>query len=136
MNSKEARGNHLANSAAKQTAGGPREVDSRVVEEDHPVLTLQTFPVDRVYLKELEETASPDKKESWKWRGATLRNGLFECNKKPCLPRSMYPAVVQWAHGAAHLTKTFMNSLINKCCTKSYSTDRQLLQIMHYLHQM
>ncbi|CAJ0926478.1 unnamed protein product [Ranitomeya imitator] len=28
---------------------------------------------------------------------------------KPCLPRSMYPMVVQWAHGPTHRSKTQMN---------------------------
>ncbi|CAJ0940157.1 unnamed protein product [Ranitomeya imitator] len=31
---------------------------------------------------------------------------------EPCLSRSMYPMVVQWAHGPTHRSKTQMNDLI------------------------
>ncbi|MEE6503830.1 hypothetical protein FKM82_004979 [Ascaphus truei] len=84
---------------------------------------MQNLPVNREYLKKLQESATKEEKESWKKRGASPQEGIYEYKKKPCLPRALYPAVVQWAlypavvqwaHGAAHLSKTLMNALIDK----------------------
>ncbi|KAM8952907.1 uncharacterized protein RCH25_043646 [Pelodytes ibericus] len=63
---------------------------------------MQTLPTDLKFLKEQQAAVSPEEKESWKQKGATLQDGVYTRNHKFCLPRSMYPPVVQWAHGAAH----------------------------------
>ncbi|XP_056419588.1 uncharacterized protein LOC130361051 [Hyla sarda] len=60
LNSKEAKGNNLADSAAKQAARNLQEVESRV--EDTPTLALQTLPVERSQLKVLQEAESPEEK--------------------------------------------------------------------------
>ncbi|MEE6515875.1 hypothetical protein FKM82_025005 [Ascaphus truei] len=66
---------------------------------------MQNLPVNREYLKKLQESATKEEKESWKKRGASPQEGIYEYKKKLCLP---------WAHGAAHLSKTLMNALIDK----------------------
>ncbi|KAM8977508.1 LOW QUALITY PROTEIN: uncharacterized protein RCH25_045521 [Pelodytes ibericus] len=114
LNSDEARGNHLADRAAKQPACEPREVDRRVSAEENLIFTMKTLPTDLKLIKEPQEAADPGEIQSWKQKGATLEDGLYYNNLKFCLPKSMYPAVVQWAHGPSHLSKTLMNSLINK----------------------
>ncbi|XP_040203757.1 uncharacterized protein LOC120935764 [Rana temporaria] len=121
LNTQEAQGNHLADTAAKHAAKGVREVVRRVDVQNIPTqetvqatMILQNPPVDWARLKEMQEAASEEEKGTWTKKGAILKDGLMEVNKRPCLPRSMFPAVVQWAHGASHLSKTLMNALINK----------------------
>ncbi|CAJ0917032.1 unnamed protein product [Ranitomeya imitator] len=65
-------------------------------------------------LKKLQEHAlKKDKKECWMRKGATHEEGrVYAMDYKPCLSRSMYPMVVQWAHGPTHRSKTQMNDLI------------------------
>ncbi|CAH2300321.1 hypothetical protein XELAEV_18029151mg, partial [Pelobates cultripes] len=41
-------------------------------------------------------------------------DGIYYNNFKFCLPKNLYPAVVQWAHGPAHLSKDLMAALIQK----------------------
>ncbi|KAM8924575.1 uncharacterized protein RCH25_009267 [Pelodytes ibericus] len=113
-NSEETCGNHKADQAAKDAACESREVDRRVSGEEVPIFPMQTLPTDLKFLKEQQAAVSPEEKESWKQKGATLQDGVYTSNHKFCLPKSMYPPVVQWAHGAAHLSKTLMNSLITK----------------------
>ncbi|KAM8938725.1 uncharacterized protein RCH25_052333 [Pelodytes ibericus] len=113
-NSEETCGNHKADQAAKDAACESREVDRRVSGEEIPIFPMQTLPTDLKFLKEQQAAVSPEEKESWKQKGATLQDGVYTSNHKFCLPKSMYPPVVQWAHGAAHLSKTLMNSLITK----------------------
>ncbi|KAM8967031.1 LOW QUALITY PROTEIN: uncharacterized protein RCH25_025709 [Pelodytes ibericus] len=113
-NSEETCGNHKADQAAKDAACESREVDRRVSGEEIPIFPMQTLPTDLKFLKEQQAAVSPEEKESWKQKGATLQDGVYTSNLKFCLPKSMYPPVVQWAHGAAHLSKTLMNSLITK----------------------
>ncbi|KAM8972071.1 uncharacterized protein RCH25_017686 [Pelodytes ibericus] len=113
-NSEETCGNHKADQAAKDAACESREVDRRVSSEEIPIFPMQILPTDLKFLKEQQAAVSPEEKESWKQKGATLQDGVYTSNLKICLPKSMYPPVVQWAHGAAHLSKTLMNSLITK----------------------
>ncbi|KAM8927728.1 uncharacterized protein RCH25_007996 [Pelodytes ibericus] len=113
-NSEETCGNHKADQAAKDAACESREVDRRVSGEEIPIFPMQTLPTDLKFLKEQQAAVSSEEKESWKQKGATLQDGVYTSNLKICLPKSMYPPVVQWAHGAAHLSKTLMNSLITK----------------------
>ncbi|KAM8952958.1 LOW QUALITY PROTEIN: uncharacterized protein RCH25_043714 [Pelodytes ibericus] len=114
QNSEETCGNHKAEQATKYAACESREVDRRVSGEEIPIFPMQTLPTDLKFLKEQQAAVSPEEKESWKQKGATLQDGVYTSNLKFCLPKSMYPPVVQWAHGAAHLSKTLMKSLITK----------------------
>ncbi|KAM4748894.1 LOW QUALITY PROTEIN: protein NYNRIN-like [Rhinophrynus dorsalis] len=117
VNTEEAKGNHLADQMAKQAALGQREPENQ--EEAKPILILNPHPqdqglqyplTDRRYLQKLQTEVNP--KEPL--QATQDRHGLYGINRKPCLPRCLYPAVVQWAHGLAHLSKTLMNSLIQK----------------------
>ncbi|KAM4691860.1 LOW QUALITY PROTEIN: uncharacterized protein WCC33_016661 [Rhinophrynus dorsalis] len=122
VNTEEAKGNHLAGQMAKQAAMGRKEPENQ--EEVKPILILnphpqdqglQHPPTDRRYLQKLQTEVNPEEVESWTKKGATQdRHGLYGINRKPCLPRCLYPAVVQWEHGPAHLSKILMNSLIQK----------------------
>ncbi|KAM8966309.1 uncharacterized protein RCH25_025016 [Pelodytes ibericus] len=112
--SEETCGNHKADQAAKDAACESREVDRRVSGEEIPIFPMQTLPKDLKFLKEQQAAVSPEEKESWKQKGATLQDGVYTSNLKFCLPKSIYPPVVQWAHRAAQLSKTLMNSLITK----------------------
>ncbi|KAM8953012.1 uncharacterized protein RCH25_043778 [Pelodytes ibericus] len=134
-NSEETCGNHKADQAAKDAACESREVDRRVSGEEIPIFPMQMLPTDLKFLKEQQAAVSPEEKESWKQKGATLQDGVYTSNLKFCLPKSMYPPVVQWAHGAAHLSKTLMNSLITKyfeapaSCGPDTSESAQIVQI-------
>ncbi|KAG9468642.1 hypothetical protein GDO78_022288 [Eleutherodactylus coqui] len=76
-------------------------------------MMVQAHPMDKSYLQELHEKSSQKEKDLWGKKGATTnKHGLYEVNKQPCLPGCLYPAVVQWAHGPAHLSKRLMNCLI------------------------
>ncbi|CAJ0936959.1 unnamed protein product [Ranitomeya imitator] len=60
-----------------------------------------------------ERQAPKEEKENWMRKGATHEEGRVNVmDFKPCLPRSMFPMVVQWAHGPTHRSKTHMNDLI------------------------
>ncbi|CAJ0943934.1 unnamed protein product [Ranitomeya imitator] len=64
-------------------------------------------------LKKLQEQTQKKDKECWMWNGATHEEGrVYAMDYEPCLSRSMYPMVVQWAHGPTHRSKTQMNDLI------------------------
>ncbi|XP_063289962.1 zinc finger protein 91-like [Pelobates fuscus] len=114
LNSEEAKGNHLADQAAKDASRQGWEVDRSVAIEETPIYTMQTLPTDLKLLREHQAAATPQEKQSWKDKGAILQNDVYSINLKFCLSRNMYPAVVQWAHGPAHLSKHLMNSLIDK----------------------
>ncbi|KAM4689027.1 LOW QUALITY PROTEIN: uncharacterized protein O3C94_007158 [Discoglossus pictus] len=113
LNSDEARGNHLADQAAKQAAMKSQEMERREVDGHINIYTMQTLPTDLKLLKELQKTAGLEEVNKWKAKGAALKDGLYVDNLRFCLPRSLYPATVQWAHGPAHLSKTLLNTLIN-----------------------
>ncbi|CAH2285404.1 NYNRIN isoform X2 [Pelobates cultripes] len=93
LDTEEARGNHLADQAAKEAARQGWEVDRRVTTDALPIYTMQTLPTDLRLLKELQAAATPQEKQSWKNKGAVLRDDVYTINLKFCLPRNMYPAV-------------------------------------------
>ncbi|KAM4702089.1 uncharacterized protein O3C94_003038 [Discoglossus pictus] len=118
LNSDEARGNHLADQMAKKVAMISQEMDKKEEKEDINIYTMQTLPTDLKILKELQKTADPEEVNKWKAKGAILKDGLYVDNLRLCLPKNLYPATVQWAHGPAHLSKTLMNALIDKSMEK------------------
>ncbi|CAI9592262.1 unnamed protein product, partial [Staurois parvus] len=107
----EAKGNHLADMAAKQAAVREQEEDEEMCSEVVPVLIHQ--PKDS-QLQEAQDNASEAERKEWIQKGAVEDKELWVLGKKVLLPRSLYPATVQSAHGASHLSKMLMNSLINK----------------------
>ncbi|XP_063313431.1 uncharacterized protein LOC134612899 [Pelobates fuscus] len=115
LDSDEAKGNHLADQAAKQAAREPQEVERRVSgNEETPIFTLQTLPTDLKILREQQAAVAPEEIQKWKQKGAVLKDGVYYNNLRFCLPKNLYPAVVQWAHGPAHLSKDLMNALVQK----------------------
>ncbi|KAM4700666.1 uncharacterized protein O3C94_001760 [Discoglossus pictus] len=114
LNSNEARGNHLADQTAKKAAMISQEMDKKEEKKDINIYTMQTLPTDLKLLKELQKNANPEEVNKWKAKGAILKDGLYVDNLRLCLPKNLYPATVQWAHGPAHLSKTLMNALIDK----------------------
>ncbi|KAM4628511.1 LOW QUALITY PROTEIN: uncharacterized protein O3C94_019188 [Discoglossus pictus] len=112
LNSNEARGNHLADQTAKKAAMISQEMDKKEEKKDINIYTMQTLPTDLKLLKELQKTAEEVNK--WKANGAIHKDVLYVDNLRLCLPKNLYPATVQWAHGPAHLSKTLMNALIDK----------------------
>ncbi|KAM4700677.1 uncharacterized protein O3C94_001776 [Discoglossus pictus] len=114
LNSNEARGNHLADQMAKKAAMTSQEMDKKEEKKDINIYTMQTLPTDLKLLKELQKNADPEEVNKWKAKGAILKDGLYVDNLRLCLPKNLYPATVQWAHGPAHLSKTLMNALIDK----------------------
>ncbi|XP_040198331.1 uncharacterized protein LOC120931186 [Rana temporaria] len=107
----EARGNYLADETAKQAAMTPLEAQTTdFVGIHHP----QPEAVHTDLLKKTQTDAADQEKTTWNKMGAVRMNDLWTVGTRPCLPRALYPAVVQWAHGPTHLSKTLMNSLINK----------------------
>ncbi|XP_066432751.1 uncharacterized protein [Eleutherodactylus coqui] len=120
LNSPEARGNYLADKAAKEAAAGPDEGSETRVEDQPMEMVAQTGPEvsttpDVRSLSEAQARVTPEELKIWEDKGATKdRRGLYQISRKPCLPRSLYPAVVQWAHGPTHLSKMLMNALIQK----------------------
>ncbi|KAM4676031.1 uncharacterized protein O3C94_008673 [Discoglossus pictus] len=114
LNSNEARGNHLADQMAKKAAMISQEMDKKEEKKDINIYTMQTLPTDLKLLKKLQKNADPEEVNKWKAKGAILKDGLYVDNLRLCLPKNLYPATVQWAHGPAHLSKTLMNALIDK----------------------
>ncbi|KAM4707125.1 uncharacterized protein O3C94_003619 [Discoglossus pictus] len=114
LNSDEARGNHLADQMAKKAEMISQEMDKKEEKEDINIYTMQSLPTDLKPLKELQKTADPEEVNKWKAKGAIPKDGLYVDNLRLCLPKNLYPATVQWAHGPAHLSKTLMNALIDK----------------------
>ncbi|KAM4677984.1 LOW QUALITY PROTEIN: uncharacterized protein O3C94_009991 [Discoglossus pictus] len=127
LNSDEARGNHLADQMAKKAAMISQEMDKKEEKKDINIYTMQTLPTDLKLLKELQKTADPEEVNKWKAKGAILKDGLYVDNLRLCLPKNLYPATVQWAHGPAHLSKTLMNALIDKY----YMDDQRPIQFLN-----
>ncbi|XP_040216980.1 uncharacterized protein LOC120946223 [Rana temporaria] len=117
LNSQEARGNHLADIAAKQGAKDQRKMAEVAKEESESLAQMPLavhVPSDRLYLASMQRAAYTDEHLEWIDKGAEYEGDLYLMRGKTCLPKYMYPAVVQWAHGPAHLSKNLMNSLISK----------------------
>ncbi|XP_041446043.1 protein NYNRIN-like [Xenopus laevis] len=112
LTSPEAIGNHLADTTAKEIAVAPLP--------DAPPLTTSTPLLQVTFLDSIDKlqacqaSASTEEINGWLSKGATCKDGLYSCNKKPCIPRSLYPSLVQWAHGPTHVSKNLMNNLISK----------------------
>ncbi|XP_077334543.1 uncharacterized protein LOC143975860 [Lithobates pipiens] len=117
LNSQEARGNHLADITAKQAAKSQQKTAEVAKEENESPAQMPLavhVPSDKQYLTSMQGAAHTEEKLGWIDKGAAHDGDLYLMRGKTCLPRYMYPAVVQWAHGPAHLSKNLMNSLISK----------------------
>ncbi|XP_041424970.1 protein NYNRIN-like [Xenopus laevis] len=112
LTSPEAIGNHLADTTAKEIAVTPL-ADPPAIAMSAPLLQV-TF-LDSIDKLKLCQTSAPtDEINGWLSKGATFKDGLYSCNKKTCIPRNLYPSLVQWAHGPTHVSKNLMNNLISK----------------------
>ncbi|XP_041435007.1 uncharacterized protein LOC121399137 [Xenopus laevis] len=112
LTSPEAIGNHLADTTAKEIAVTPL-ADPPAIAMSAPLLQV-TF-LDSIDKLKLCQTSAPtDEINGWLSKDATFKDGLYSCNKKPCIPRNLYPSLVQWAHGPTHVSKNLMNNLISK----------------------
>ncbi|XP_075704128.1 protein NYNRIN-like [Rhinoderma darwinii] len=66
-------------------------------------------------LQKLQGQATEEEKDKWTAQGATLRkDGLWQCQNKLCLPKTMFPMMAQITHGETHQSKTAMMDLVNK----------------------
>ncbi|XP_069817659.1 uncharacterized protein [Dendropsophus ebraccatus] len=122
----EAKGNYRADLAAKAAAllpevreeaevaihvltrAGKKKEDEAGEEEDipNPGITL---------LKQFQSQIGPEEKKEWEKQGAKMQeDGFWRKDKRLCLPRALFPAVVQWAHGVTHRGKNQMISTITK----------------------
>ncbi|XP_075437320.1 protein NYNRIN-like [Ascaphus truei] len=140
VDSKEARGNQLADQAAKEAALGSvserwlstettavtmvstraqvkkKEQDREAgIEIDDVPFTLAIRPPITKLLQE-QSKALPEEKKQWKKDGASIEKGtgLWKKDDVYCLPRRMYPAVATWAHGATHRGKNQAFAYIRK----------------------
>ncbi|XP_075699611.1 uncharacterized protein LOC142664428 [Rhinoderma darwinii] len=111
-NTPEARGNALADEAAKQAAQ-KLPVLAAVYQIKDPEETRPA--VSPELLQKLQGQATEEEKDKWTAQGATLRkDGLWQCQNKLCLPKTMFPMMAQITHGETHQSKTAMMDLVNK----------------------
>ncbi|KAM3930889.1 uncharacterized protein RB166_004366 [Leptodactylus fuscus] len=143
INSREARGNHLADQAAKQAALEPvavkwqnqelqwkpggaelamvttRAQKRKEGDEDPPGKELETPAAVKISLQKLQQEQAqtpPDERRQWKKDGAEMEKDtqLWKLNSVYCLPRRMYPAVAAWAHGMTHRGKNQALAFVRK----------------------
>lgn len=50
----------------------------------------------------MQATVHTEENETWGQKAAVFKDGFYEINGKPELPKYLYPAIVQGAHGKAH----------------------------------
>ena len=97
LNSQEARGNHLADIAAKQAAKDQRKT-AEVAEEESESLAQMPLevhvPSDRLYLASMQNAAYTEEHLEWIDKGAEYNGDLYLMRGKTCSPKYMYPAVV------------------------------------------
>ncbi|CAN2391143.1 Reverse transcriptase (RNA-dependent DNA polymerase), partial [Pristimantis euphronides] len=107
----EAKGNHLADAAAKEAARKPwvrnSELIGSVKGSEVPDLTpevLQTF----------QKQASKGERDHWERQGASLQVNLWGKGKRLCLPRALYPMMMTLSHLPTHLSKNAMTQVVDK----------------------
>ncbi|XP_044147129.1 uncharacterized protein LOC122935427 [Bufo gargarizans] len=104
----EARGNALADQAAKEAA-----VKEERVQSDQIMITQEEITWD--LLKQMQKQATLREKEIWlKESALEEESGLWTQGKRVCLPRALYPLIASVAHGPTHQSKTIMKELIDK----------------------
>ncbi|XP_044155530.1 uncharacterized protein LOC122942100 [Bufo gargarizans] len=116
----EAQGNALADKAAKEAA--VREMKDlstimafapgKVARKDGGI--PKGFFLTKEILEDRQREATDDEYEVWARKDAGPdEDRIWRLGHLLCLPRSLYPNVVCWAHGPTHLGKTAMNNLIS-----------------------
>ncbi|XP_077122103.1 protein NYNRIN-like [Ranitomeya variabilis] len=109
----EARGNDKADRAAKEAARKPRRHETPAAT---PLIMVSTEcnQLDLSILQALTRQATGEEKKVWSKAGAQEHGGLWKVGQRVCLPRSLYPAMAQAAHGPTHLSKNGMCALVEK----------------------